>query len=644
MKNFLRLAIFFVQFFVGAFCNASANLPRDRLFAKPEFVRPAISSSGRWVADIVTLPTPGIKLLDRNKAIDWALHSPVVASQVLWHKWARGPKDKLIVGAMVDGQYTILIFDPLSAQFVRAMNSDHSSDLTIVSPNNNYQFTLNRFLDKSSGRTVELASDGTMVPVFADDNLVPSDASPGHNLVRSGIIDGNPGWRIGKDDSTRALIEVTQADQRQGTSLISIDFANNAYFLSSAGRDKAVLLKFDMRVPIPAVLAEAPADIARVVLDPITLTPSWVEYDYLGAQVSLLDEGLKRDFDFLSTLRQGTPTIIDRSPNDQFWTVVFKNHGGRPVWAIYSRGDRPAVTLLGASKWWSPVDEPRIVPVDVSRQGQPHLTAYVSVPPTSVCRAKCPAVLMAHGGPGERDSSSFDRERHWLNSRGVVVIAVNYRGSRGFGKAYQALDVNQWDNAIPHDVLDAVRAASNKFPIDKHRIAVVGTSFSGTLALTILAKSRLFKCAVVDSFPADLIKFASDRISKDGEASDIITRVGDPRVPDQAAHIASISPLSRIGLLKAYPIMHFQGQKDNLVSAGTINDFVDRMLRVNPRYTFLSIPDESHGLLSSRELYRALTEQFLGECLAFPSDPLTAKETAYLEKLQPRGRFPFQKK
>ena len=42
-------------------------------------------------------------------------------------------------------------------------------------------------------------------------------------------------------------------------------------------------------------------------------------------------------------------------------------------------------------------------------------------------------VLLVHGGPWGRDSWGFSPSHQWLANRGYVALAVNYRGSTGFG-------------------------------------------------------------------------------------------------------------------------------------------------------------------------------------------------------------------
>lgn len=81
-------------------------------------------------------------------------------------------------------------------------------------------------------------------------------------------------------------------------------------------------------------------------------------------------------------------------------------------------------------------------------------------------------------------------------ARGFVVIAPEYRGSIGYGKAfYDAID---YGGAEVDDVLAAVTVLETKYPeVDPARIAIVGWSHGGMIALlSIFRQQSTFKAAV----------------------------------------------------------------------------------------------------------------------------------------------------
>ena len=61
------------------------------------------------------------------------------------------------------------------------------------------------------------------------------------------------------------------------------------------------------------------------------------------------------------------------------------------------------------------------------------------------------------------------------------------------------------------------------------------------------------------------------------------------------------------------------------------------MLAVNPRYTFVGMPQAGHGLYPHRIQYYALAENFLGKCLDVPMQEITKAEAASMVDFEFKG-------
>ena len=88
--------------------------------------------------------------------------------------------------------------------------------------------------------------------------------------------------------------------------------------------------------------------------------------------------------------------------------------------------------------------------------------------------APLPMVLNVHGGPWARDSWGFDPEHQWLANRGYAVLAVNFRGSTGFGKEFMNAGDLEWGRKMHDDLIDAVDWAVQ----GRHRAAGQGRDLS----------------------------------------------------------------------------------------------------------------------------------------------------------------------
>ena len=96
-----------------------------------------------------------------------------------------------------------------------------------------------------------------------------------------------------------------------------------------------------------------------------------------------------------------------------------------------------------------------------------------------------------------RDTWVYDREVQLLASEGFAVLQVNYRGSGGYGSAYEEAGYRHWGDRIVQDIVDATRYALNKRYADPNRVCIYGGSFGGYAAMqSAIVAPELFRCAV----------------------------------------------------------------------------------------------------------------------------------------------------
>jgi dipeptidyl aminopeptidase/acylaminoacyl peptidase len=97
-------------------------------------------------------------------------------------------------------------------------------------------------------------------------------------------------------------------------------------------------------------------------------------------------------------------------------------------------------------------------------------------------RAKNPVgtAIVVHGGPRERSEARFDPKVQYLVSEGFTVLLPNYRGSTGYGLAFQdAIKVEGWGGIEQEDIRTGIKALV-KAKIAKYgKIVMTGTSYGG---------------------------------------------------------------------------------------------------------------------------------------------------------------------
>jgi dipeptidyl aminopeptidase/acylaminoacyl peptidase len=126
------------------------------------------------------------------------------------------------------------------------------------------------------------------------------------------------------------------------------------------------------------------------------------------------------------------------------------------------------------------------------------LHGYLTRPPGKDDAKNLPMVVYVHGGPYfVRDAWEYDRDVQFLASRGYAVLQVNFRGSGGYGHAFQQKGYREWGGAMQDDVTDATRWAIAQGIADPKRVCIYGASYGGYAALEGAEKEpSLYRCAI----------------------------------------------------------------------------------------------------------------------------------------------------
>lgn len=101
---------------------------------------------------------------------------------------------------------------------------------------------------------------------------------------------------------------------------------------------------------------------------------------------------------------------------------------------------------------------------------------------------RAPAVLWVHGGPTWQYKNEWWAVPQALAAAGCVVLAPNYRGSSGYGRAFQ--EANRYDlgGGDMRDVIAGAQWLVAEGYADPRRLAITGTSYGGYLTMTALTR------------------------------------------------------------------------------------------------------------------------------------------------------------
>ena len=264
-----------------------------------------------------------------------------------------------------------------------------------------------------------------------------------------------------------------------------------------------------------------------------------------------------------------------------------------------------------------PIDRARLVAPQLVRyptwdrvEGHARLlSAYVFRPPTS---APVPVVIDIHGGPESQFRPEWDPFLQFVvNELGYAVVAPNVRGSTGYGKTFMDLD-----NGILRE--DAVRDIGSLLVwigvqpgFDRQRVAVMGGSYGGYLALASLVYygERLrggIDLVGISNFVTFLRNTAAYR--RDLRRAEY----GDERFPAMRAFLERISPLTNASRIRK-PLLVAAGLNDPRVPPSESEQLVWQVRSTGGEVWYLAARDEGHGFRkkANRDAYLLTAAGFL---------------------------------
>jgi len=222
-----------------------------------------------------------------------------------------------------------------------------------------------------------------------------------------------------------------------------------------------------------------------------------------------------------------------------------------------------AINLIAQSMPWLRTDALCMMrEVSFQMRDSLRIHGYLTLPKSG--RAPYPAVVLLHGGPNARDSWGFDPEVQLFATRGYAVLQVNYRGSAGFGKKIS--HDNRFDYLKMHeDVTDATVDAIRAGIFDSNRVAIMGASFGGYLAIAGAAfDPDLYSCAITNAGVFDWEKqWGHFKYWKNKKYFDELKEFLASK-PDFKAYLKAASPIHSVDKIKI-PVFIAGGESDNLV-------------------------------------------------------------------------------
>lgn len=236
------------------------------------------------------------------------------------------------------------------------------------------------------------------------------------------------------------------------------------------------------------------------------------------------------------------------------------------------------------------------------------ISAYMYLPPGAKKGDKVPFIIYAHGGPESQFRPYFIRNFQYFALNGFGILAVNPRGSSGYGQEFLDMDnyKNRWKSVKDYEM--AVKYVVDQGYADPARIGITGGSYGGYMTLAALTTNpELYAAGIEVVGIANFKTFLENtadyrralRESEYGPLSD----------PD---FLLSISPVTHVDKIRA-PLMIVHGENDPRVPVGEARQMAQAIGARGGIVDTLIFPDEGHGVAKRSNMlvqYRQMVDFF----------------------------------
>ena len=210
-------------------------------------------------------------------------------------------------------------------------------------------------------------------------------------------------------------------------------------------------------------------------------------------------------------------------------------------------------------------------------------------------RNKVPALVWVHGGPGGQSRTGYSSLIQYLVNHGYAILAVNNRGSSGYGKTFYKMDdLNHGDKDLK-DCIWGKKWLQDQDYIDAEKIGIIGGSYGGYMTMAAMTFTPdEFKVGVnIFGVTNWLRTLKSIPPYWESFRNALYKELGDPTTAD-SVRLYEISPVFHAHKVKN-PVMVLQGANDPRVLKIESDEIVAGIEANGITVEYVVFDDEGHG-------------------------------------------------
>ncbi len=267
---------------------------------------------------------------------------------------------------------------------------------------------------------------------------------------------------------------------------------------------------------------------------------------------------------------------------------------------------------------WAKIYNDVLPPVRVGYRSKDglYIPAYLYKPAIEPGK-KYPALVSVHGGGNNAFADGFHGLEQYLANKGYIVLAIEYRGSSGYGRQFQ---LESWGKWASEQGWDAVAAADYLRSLDycSGMVGIYGGSYGGIMTMAAVTRdSSKFQAAAPFYGIYDWTN-----AYKDGDRLMRFWVVMGMKgyKPDENPELYRMNSTINFVDKITTPLLIEHGALDRRAPFAQSKELVSALDRYHKTYEYFTFPDEQHGIRNPANYVVAYTrmEQWFDKYLKQP--------------------------
>ena len=222
-------------------------------------------------------------------------------------------------------------------------------------------------------------------------------------------------------------------------------------------------------------------------------------------------------------------------------------------------------------------------------------------PKNATKKEKVPALVWVHGGPGGQSRIGYRPLIQYLVNNGYAILAVNNRGSSGYGKTFYSLDDKNHGEDDLKDCAWGKYWLQKQEYIDTEKIGIIGGSYGGFMTMAAMTfMPEEFKVGVNIYGVTNWVRtLRSIPAYWESSRNQLYREMGNPYTKD-SVRLYNISPLFHAKNIKN-PIMVLQGANDPRVLQIESDEMVKAARSSGVHVEYVLFEDAGHGFAKKKQ-------------------------------------------